>query len=62
MRDIDFEFLTLLSNIINYFIFVFIAVNLIKIGLLNVNHAFLTVFGLVVSVVVQLIAVILKKF
>ena len=62
MKDIDFEFLTLFANIINYVVFVFIIINIIGTQSFNQKHAFITAFGLTASVSVQLIAVILKKF
>ena len=62
MRDIYFEFLTLFASIINYVILVFIIINVIGTPSLNIKHLIISAFGLTTSIIVQLIAVILKKY
>jgi len=62
MKDYDLEVLTLLANIINYLIFVFISLSLIGSQCFSRLHILLTIAGLIASIGVQLISIIIKKY
>ena len=62
MKEFDLEVLTLLANFINYIIFIFISINLIGSLCFNQLQILITAFGLVISVGIQLISIIIKKF
>ena len=62
MKEFDLEILSLLANIINYIIFVFISLSLIGTKCFNQSQMLFTVFGLIILVGIQLVSIIIKKY
>lgn len=57
----DAEVLTWLSNLINYAVFAFIAINLLGTNCFNVSKMLITAVTLLISLLVQLISIVIRK-
>jgi len=61
MRKLNWEYLTLFANFLNYAIFVFLSVNLIGTQCFSIKQIFIVAFGLFTSIIIQLLSVSLAE-
>jgi len=57
----DVEALTWLSNLINYAVFAFITISLLGTNCFNVSQMLITAITLLISLLVQLISIVIRK-
>lgn len=56
------DLLNWLANVLNYAIFAFISINLVGSRCFNTKQMIITSFGLFVSLMIQLLTIIIKKY
>ena len=61
LNKMDFEVLSWWGNLLNFLIFLFLAVNIVGTACFNVTQIYFSLFGLFASIFIQMISVFYRR-